>query len=226
MRDGENQADPPPKFGFRDILRNKSALLAIFQFSVTALTWTAFLDVFPLWCAATRSVHGLEWTSDRVGVSYLISGIGVLVFMLTVFSRIIDRYSTRQAFLFTLAAELVLLSVVPCIPYLVTNPTLLLLVVAGNFIVQQIVNAVLSTTMNVMTNRSVHPCLRGRLNGITMGLGSLMRALGAALFAQYFAFGVSEFNSTFLTFWTMSILELFVLVVLYRHPVHEYVALP
>eukprot|EP00300_Choanocystis_sp_HF-7_P042928 c9582_g1_i3.p1 GENE.c9582_g1_i3~~c9582_g1_i3.p1 ORF type:complete len:379 (-),score=90.62 c9582_g1_i3:37-1173(-) len=238
MRDGANKpttttptpaqskAVEDPKLGLRDIVRSKSAMLAIFQFAVLSLTWTAYLGVFPLWCAATKAKHGLEWSSETIGLSYLVSGLGMLIFMVTCFAHVINRFSIRQAFMFTLAGELALLSLVPCIPFVVTDSRLWLPVVAGHFLIQQVIDAVLCTTLNVMTNRSVHPSLRGRVNGISMGLGSLMRALGAGFFAQFFAFGVSNLHSTFPAFWAMSILDLILLVILWRHPVEDYVALP
>eukprot|EP00300_Choanocystis_sp_HF-7_P011945 c17683_g1_i1.p1 GENE.c17683_g1_i1~~c17683_g1_i1.p1 ORF type:complete len:382 (-),score=58.06 c17683_g1_i1:91-1236(-) len=140
----------------KDIITNRTALRAIGKFSVCALTWTAYLDVFPLWCIATVNLHGLGWSSRRVGLCYLIAGCGVIVFTVVVAFCGLTKMGIRRAFVCSCIGELVMFSLMPCIPFLV-GPNAQLYWVAGLFLLQQITNAILSTALNVMTNRSVHP---------------------------------------------------------------------
>ena len=188
----ERAAEKQGGEGFRELLKRPKARAVLFLYFLYNHISHAFDEVFPLFCIATREKGGMEQTASFVGIVLAITGLLMFTFQLIVYPFIAAKLSPRTA--------LIAFNLLP-VPFFLTIPFMhdLEESVRPSIVAVPMTICVLSTRLSASvcysslfleTNSAAPPESRGRLNGLSMTVGSVAKAMAPLFGSMIFAWSL------------------------------------
>ncbi|KAG6410566.1 hypothetical protein SASPL_128628 [Salvia splendens] len=179
----------------------------------------AYSEIFSLWAVSSTRLGGLHFDSADVGGVLSITGVGMLVFQLSVYTwieRILGPVMVSR------------IGAVITIPLLTTYPFLanlsgfiLLLLLNCASMLKNILAISITTGLLVLQNRAVTKERRGAANGISMTAMSLCKAIGPAAGGSLLSYAQGRLDADFLpgvhlVFFMLNVVEFVGLVMTFR----------
>ncbi|KAG8367756.1 hypothetical protein BUALT_Bualt16G0105900 [Buddleja alternifolia] len=203
----------------RSLLKNWPLISAIMVYCIFQLHDMAYSEIFSLWAVSPRKFGGLSFTTADVGEVLSITGCGMLLFQLLLYTWIESMLGpvmiSRIGAVFTIP----LLSSYPFITKL--SGLVLLLVLNCASMLKNILSIAITTGLLVMQNRAVSQEQRGAANGISMTAMSLFKAVGPAAGGSILSWAQRRQNADFLpgvhmVFFILNIVEFIGLVMTFK----------
>ncbi|XP_024012130.1 protein ZINC INDUCED FACILITATOR-LIKE 1 isoform X2 [Eutrema salsugineum] len=178
------------------LLKNWPLLSSIIVYCIFSLHDMAYTEIFSLWANSPRKYGGLGYSSADVGTVLAISGFGLLIFQLSLYSYaerllgpiIVTRISGSLA--------IVLLASYPLIAKLSGFSLTLALNCAS--VAKNVLGVSAITGLFILQNRAVRQDQRGAANGIAMTGMSLFKAIGPAAAGIIFSWSEKRQDAAFL----------------------------
>ncbi|EOA19567.1 hypothetical protein CARUB_v10002619mg [Capsella rubella] len=178
------------------LLNNWPLISSIIVYCIFSLHDMAYSEIFSLWANSPRKYGGLGYTTADVGSVLAISGFGLLIFQLSLYSYaerllgpiIVTRISGSLA--------LVLLSTYPLIAKL--SGVALTLTLNSASVAKTVLSTSAITGLFILQNRAVRQDQRGAANGIAMTGMSFFKAIGPAAAGIIFSWSEKRQDASFL----------------------------
>ncbi|XP_010419980.1 PREDICTED: protein ZINC INDUCED FACILITATOR-LIKE 1-like [Camelina sativa] len=178
------------------LLNNWPLVSSIIVYCILSLHDMAYSEIFSLWANSPRKYGGLGYTTADVGSVLAISGFGLLIFQLSLYSYaernlgpiIVTRISGSLA--------LVVLSTYPLIAKL--SGVALTLTVNSASVAKNVLSTSAITGLFILQNKAVRQDQRGAANGIAMTAMSFFKAVGPAAAGIIFSWSEKRQNAYFL----------------------------
>ncbi|XP_041997326.1 protein ZINC INDUCED FACILITATOR-LIKE 1-like isoform X1 [Salvia splendens] len=188
--------EPKPTVSQKSLLRDWPLMSAIMVYCIFQLHDMAYSEIFSLWAVSSTRLGGLHFDSADVGGVLSITGVGMLIFQLSVYTwieRILGPVMVSR------------IGAVITIPLLTTYPFLanlsgfiLLLLLNCASMLKNILAISITTGMLVLQNRAVTKERRGAANGISMTAMSLCKAIGPAAGGSLLSYAQGRLDAHFL----------------------------
>ncbi len=171
-----------------EIMRTRAPLLSAILYSMLGLVTISFQEIIPLWALLPIDKKGLAFDPSQIGLLGLVSGFVIGFLQITVMALILRKVGAVWAFRLAALIVLPFFPFYPEISYLAeSNRVIMWMVLIALFFIRFSCTECMYTCTNLMMNNVVHASSRGRLNGLSQSMISIMRALGPAGGAALFS---------------------------------------
>ncbi|KAI3472413.1 hypothetical protein Pfo_029534 [Paulownia fortunei] len=208
-----------------NLLKNWPLISAIMVYCIFQLHDMAYSEIFSLWAVSPRKLGGLSFTTADVGEVLSITGFGMLLFQLFLYTWVERIMGPVMVSRIGAVITIPLLSSYPFIARL--SGLILLLVLNCASMLKNILSISITTGLLVIQNRAVPQEQRGAANGISMSAMSLFKAVGPAAGGSLLSWAQHHQNTDFLpgvhlVFFMLNVVEFIGLVMTFR----PFLALP
>lgn len=191
-----DKSRPPPKRG-----ATVSELIAIpgvveivgayFSLSIISIM---FDEVFPLWAMASLKSGGLHFKSASIGTIMSFTGIALVLYTVLVYPQLAKMWGPLKSYRIGMMALIPLLLITTVVPLLHQS-------VRWYGLVSCVTAVKMCTNLSfagnaILINRSVSADKRASVNGLSMTIGSIAKALGPCLGSLIFAVSIN-YNTPF-----------------------------
>eukprot|EP01028_Stygiella_incarcerata_P000044 TRINITY_DN10096_c0_g1_i1.p1 TRINITY_DN10096_c0_g1~~TRINITY_DN10096_c0_g1_i1.p1 ORF type:complete len:668 (+),score=188.60 TRINITY_DN10096_c0_g1_i1:334-2337(+) len=167
----------------------------IFGYALLALAYIIFDSVMPLLLLRKKDDGGLEFGASSIGIAQGLMGLGMLLFQLFAFARMVNRLGRLNTYLIGVIFSIPLFSLFPIVTKLNRSPDWVIWSVLSVFLLLRASSSIMSmTTAFILINNSTALEFLGRVNGFAQSMASLMRAIGPMSGCAVFAWSVSSGN--------------------------------
>jgi len=162
----------------KSLIKNWPLMSSIIVYCIFSLHDMAYTEIFSLWAESPRKYGGLSYSTDDVGVVLAVSGLGLLVFQLSLYpvaEKILGPIMVARI------CGVLSIPLLTCYPYmtLLTGFSLSLLLGCAS-VMKNVLSVSIITGMFILQNKAVDQHQRGAANGIAMTAMSLFKAAGPA----------------------------------------------
>ncbi|KAG2279171.1 hypothetical protein Bca52824_061726 [Brassica carinata] len=178
------------------LLKNWPFISSIIVYCIFSLHDMAYTEIFSLWANSPRKYGGLGYSSADVGSVLAISGFGLLVFQLSLYSYAERLLGPTMVTRISGSLALVLLSTYPLIAKLSGLALTLALNCAS--VAKNVLSTSAITGLFILQNRAVRQDQRGAANGIAMTAMSLFKAIGPAAAGIIYSWSEKRLDAAFL----------------------------
>ncbi|MCD7465545.1 Protein ZINC INDUCED FACILITATOR-LIKE 1 [Datura stramonium] len=162
----------------KNLFKNWPLMSSIIVYCVFNLHDMAYSEIFSLWAVSPRKFGGLSYSTADVGEVLSISGFGLLVFQLTLYSLVAKYVGPIMTARVGGALSILLLTSYPYIAMLSGITQSVVVNLAS--MMKNILSISIITGFFILQNKAVEQHQRGAANGIAMTGMSLFKALGPA----------------------------------------------
>ncbi|KAL1553895.1 protein ZINC INDUCED FACILITATOR-LIKE 1-like isoform X2 [Salvia divinorum] len=211
--------EPRPTVSQKILLRDWPLMSAIMVYCVFQLHDMAYSEIFSLWAVSSRRLGGLHFDSADVGGVLSITGVGMLVFQLSVYTWMERILGPVMVSRIGAVLTIPLLTTYPFLANL-SGPILLLLLNCASML-KNILAISITTGLLVLQNRAVTKERRGAANGISMTAMSLCKAIGPAAGGSLLSYAQGRLDANFLpgvhlVFFMLNVVEFVGLIMTFR----------
>lgn len=178
------------------LLKNWPLISSIIVYCIFSLHDMAYTEIFSLWANSPRKYGGLGYSSADVGSVLAISGFGLLIFQLSLYSYAERLLGPTVVTRISGSLALVLLSTYPLIAKLSGFALTLALNCAS--VAKNVLATSAITGLFILQNRAVRQDQRGAANGIAMTAMSLFKAIGPAAAGIIYSWSEKRQDAAFL----------------------------
>ncbi|CAG7911315.1 unnamed protein product [Brassica rapa] len=178
------------------LLKNWPLISSIIVYCIFSLHDMAYTEIFSLWANSPRKYGGLGYSSADVGSVLAISGFGLLIFQLSLYSYAEWLLGPTMVTRISGSLALVLLSTYPLIAKLSGLALTLALNCAS--VAKNVLATSAITGLFILQNRAVRQDQRGAANGIAMTAMSLFKAIGPAAAGIIYSWSEKRLDAAFL----------------------------
>ncbi|KAK1664347.1 hypothetical protein QYE76_052506 [Lolium multiflorum] len=194
----------------KSLLKNWQLMSAITLYCVFSLHDTAYLEIFSLWAVSSRKYRGLSFTSQDVGTVLAISGLGVLVYQLTIYPFLAKYAGLIKPFRSAAVLSILLLATYPFMANLYGMELKVLINIAS--VLKNVFAATITIACNILQNTAVAQEQRGVANGISVTLMSIFKAVAPAAAGILFSWAQKNITGLFLPgdqilFWLLNMVS-------------------
>ncbi|KAI3776812.1 hypothetical protein L1987_46602 [Smallanthus sonchifolius] len=194
--DAKDKTDEKKDSSLISLLKNWPLMSSIIVYCIFSLHDMAYTEIFSLWAVSPKSLGGLNYTTEDVGIILSITGVGLLLFQTSLYPI------AEKIFGPIIVARI---AGVLSIPLLTSYPYIALLsgfmlTFTLNFasIVKNVLSVSIITGTFMLQNKAVDQHQRGAANGIAMTLQSICKAIGPACGGALLSWSQKRQNATFL----------------------------
>ncbi|XP_010557818.1 PREDICTED: protein ZINC INDUCED FACILITATOR-LIKE 1-like isoform X2 [Tarenaya hassleriana] len=178
------------------LLKNWPLISSIIVYCIFSLHDMGYTEVFSLWANSPRSYGGLGYSTTQVGSVLSISGFGLLVFQISLYSYVERCLGTIKVTRLAGALAIPLLSCYPLIAKL--SGFTLSLVLNCASVAKNVLSVCAITGLLILQNQAVKQRQRGVANGIAMTAMSLFQAVGPSAAGVLFSWSEKRRDAAFL----------------------------
>ncbi|XP_055817021.1 protein ZINC INDUCED FACILITATOR-LIKE 1-like isoform X2 [Solanum dulcamara] len=205
--DTKDGNDSAPK---ENLFKNWPLMSSIIVYCVFALHDMAYSEIFSLWAVSPRKLGGLSYSTADVGEVLSISGLGLLVFQLTLYSSVAKYVGPIMTTRVGGVLSILLLMSYPYIAML--SGTTLSVVMNFSSMMKNIFSISIITGLFILQNKAVDQRQRGAANGIAMTGMSFFKALGPAGGGALFSWAQKRLDASILpgnqvVFFVLNVIE-------------------
>ncbi|KAH7865961.1 hypothetical protein Vadar_013633 [Vaccinium darrowii] len=162
----------------KSLIKNWPLMSSIIVYCIFSLHDMAYTEIFSLWAESPRKYGGLSYSTDNVGVVLAVSGLGLLVFQLSLYpvaEKVLGPIMVARI------CGVLSIPLLTCYPYmtLLTGFSLSLLLGCAS-VMKNVLSVSIITGTFILQNKAVDQHQRGAANGIAMTAMSLFKAAGPA----------------------------------------------
>ncbi|XP_004515444.1 protein ZINC INDUCED FACILITATOR-LIKE 1-like isoform X2 [Cicer arietinum] len=179
-----------------NLFLNWPLMSSIIVYCIFSLYDIAYQEVFSLWAVSPRRLGGLNFSTDDVGNVLAISGIGLIVFQLSVYPSLERTFGPIRFARISGVLSIPLLQSYPFIAML--SGITLYLVINIASLLKNLLSVTVITGLFLMQNRAVEQHQRGAANGISMTGMSIFKAIGPAGGGAILAWSQKRMHASFL----------------------------
>ncbi|KAJ1375237.1 MFS transporter superfamily, partial [Sesbania bispinosa] len=179
-----------------NILLNWPLMSSIIVYCILSLQDSAYQEIFSLWAVSPQRFGGLDFTTDNVGDVLAITGIGLIVYQLSLYPSLEKTFGP---------VRFARIAGVLCIPLLQSYPFIaklsgitLYLVLNIASVLKNLLTATIITGIFLLVNRAVEQHQRGVANGIAMTGMSASKAIGPAVGGALLTWSQKRMDAFFL----------------------------
>ncbi|KAL6540751.1 hypothetical protein OROMI_024634 [Orobanche minor] len=207
------------------LLKNWPLISAIMVYCIFQLHDMAYSEIFSLWTVSPMKLGGLSFTTTDVGEVLAITGFGMLVFQLFVYTWVESILGPVMVSRIGAVLSMPLLLSYPFIARL--SGCILFLVLNSASMLKNVLSISITTGLLVIQNRAVFQEQRGAANGISMTAMSLCKAVGPAAGGSLLSWAQLRQNAGFLpgvhlVFFALNVVEFIGFIFTFR----PFLALP
>eukprot|EP00904_Undaria_pinnatifida_P000534 jgi/Undpi1/10481/HiC_scaffold_29.g12931.m1 len=175
----------------KSLLAQGHIRVLVFINGIFAVVYSGFDDIFPLWALTSSGKGGLDWSSPHIGKVFLLSGLVVLGFELLAVPYLTPWLGIKKSQRISTMFEIPVYLAVPLISWLNNDGLpVFFIVVVQLFMCYTCSNAFL-LALSVSINNAAGSERRAELNGISITIESMARAMSPMAFSTLFAFSVN-----------------------------------
>ncbi|XP_010557819.1 PREDICTED: protein ZINC INDUCED FACILITATOR-LIKE 1-like [Tarenaya hassleriana] len=178
------------------LLKNWPLISAITISCIFALHDMSYTEIFSLWANSPREYGGLGYSTADVGSVLTISGFGLLVFQLSLYSYMGRLLGPTKVIRFSAALAIPILATYPLIAKL--SGFTLSLVLNCASIIKSALGVSATTGLYILHNQAVKQHQRGAANGLAMTAVSVSKAIGPAAAGALFSWAEKRQDAAFL----------------------------
>ncbi|XP_010492150.1 PREDICTED: protein ZINC INDUCED FACILITATOR-LIKE 1-like [Camelina sativa] len=178
------------------LLKNWPLMSSIIVYCIFSLHNMAYSEIFSLWANSPRKFGGLGYSTADVGSVLAISGFGLLVFQLSLYSYAERNLGPIIVTRICGILALVVLSTYPLIAKL--SGVALTLAVNSASVAKNVFGSSTITGTFILQNRAVGQDQRGAANGIAMTAMSICKAIGPGAAGVIFSWSEKRQDASFL----------------------------
>ncbi|XP_047261230.1 protein ZINC INDUCED FACILITATOR-LIKE 1 [Capsicum annuum] len=179
-----------------NLFKNWPLMSSIIAYCVFALHDMAYSEIFSLWAVSPRKFGGLSYSTADVGEVLSISGFGLLVFQLTLYSTVAKYVGPVMIARVGGVLSILLLTSYPYFTKL--SGITLSLVVNFASMMKNVLSISIVTGLFILQNKAVDQRQRGAANGIAMTGMSFFKALGPAAGGAVFSWAQKRLDAPIL----------------------------
>ncbi|PHU09836.1 putative peptide/nitrate transporter [Capsicum chinense] len=179
-----------------NLFKNWPLMSSIIAYCVFALHDMAYSEIFSLWAVSPRRFGGLSYSTADVGEVLSISGFGLLVFQLTLYSTVAKYVGPVMIARAGGVLSILLLTSYPYFTKL--SGITLSLVVNFASMMKNVLSISIVTGLFILQNKAVDQRQRGAANGIAMTGMSFFKALGPAAGGAVFSWAQKRLDAPIL----------------------------
>ncbi|CAM8924544.1 unnamed protein product [Rhodiola kirilowii] len=207
------------KSSIKSLLTNWPLISSIIVYCVFSLHDMAYTEIFSLWAVSPRRLGGLSYTTQDVGLVFVVSGFGLLVSQLTVYPYVEHLLGPVTTSRIAGVLSIPLLSSYPLIAML--SGVSLAIVLSCASVVKNFLSVSIVTGMLILQNKAVEQHQRGAANGLAMTAMSVFKALGPAGGGVMFSWAQKRQHASFLpgvqmVFFVLNAVELIGVLLTFR----------
>ncbi|KAL3349318.1 hypothetical protein AABB24_022450 [Solanum stoloniferum] len=193
-----------------NLFKNWPLMSSIISYCVFALHDMAYSEIFSLWAVSPRKFGGLSYSTADVGEVLSISGFGLLVFQLTLYSSVAKYVGPVMTARAGGVLSIFLLTTYPYIAML--SGTTLSVVMNVVSMMKNILSISIVTGLFILQNKAVDQRQRGAANGLAMTGMSFFKALGPAGGGALFSWAQKRLDASILpgnqvVFFVLNVIE-------------------
>ncbi|WOL18050.1 protein ZINC INDUCED FACILITATOR-LIKE 1-like [Canna indica] len=187
------EENEPPK---KNLFKNWPLMSSIIVYCIFSLHDMAYSEIFSLWAISDKSYGGLSFSSEEVGTVLAISGFGLLLFQITLYSPIEKHMGPVNLLRVAAVLSIPLLGAYP----FMTNLSGLLLTFIVNLasLLKYILSVAIMTGLFILQNDAVSQEQRGAANGLSVTVASLFKAIAPAAGGAIFSWAQKRQYASFL----------------------------
>ncbi|XP_035832925.1 protein ZINC INDUCED FACILITATOR-LIKE 1 [Helianthus annuus] len=178
------------------LLKNWPLMSSIIVYSVFSLQNMAYSEIFSLWAVSPRSLGGLSYTTEDVGIVLSITGLSLLLFQMALYPIAERRFGPIMVVRMSGVLSIPLLASYPYIAML--SGFMLFFTLSCASIVRSVLSVCITTGTLMLQNKAVDQHQRGAANGIAMTLMSICKAIGPACGGALLSWSQKRLNAAFL----------------------------
>ncbi|KAI5411073.1 variant 7, Protein ZINC INDUCED FACILITATOR-LIKE 1 [Lathyrus oleraceus] len=169
---------------------------SITVYCIFSLYDVAYEEVFSLWAVSPRRLGGLNFTTDTVGDVLGISGIGLIVYQLSLYPSLERVFGPIR---FSCISGVLSIPLVQSYPFIAMLSGMTLYVVINiASLLKNVLGMTIVTCLFILQNRAVEQHQRGAANGISMTAMSIFKAIGPAGGGAVLAWSQKRMHASFL----------------------------
>jgi len=173
--------------------KRKAVLKACHMYAYFSFISIFFSELYPLWMLASPEAGGFEFDAKTIGMSISASAVLLLLFQVFVFPLISAKLEPVPYFrVGCLIFALYFLNLPLLRLFNFHNRNLMIIAIVLDRSIYNILNLVVFTASNQCINNSCDVHERGTVNGLTMGVGSIYKALGPVCAGSLFAWSINN----------------------------------
>ncbi|OMJ87005.1 hypothetical protein SteCoe_11331 [Stentor coeruleus] len=174
-----------------DMICDRKVFPIVIVYGIVSYNFTAFQELITLFSWAKKSAGGLELSVESIG--YLLGGTNftILFVQKPFYMYIVHNYGNYNIAAFGLISMAINISLMPYVS-IIQNSYIAYGVLFFLCIIFYMLDFMISTSVLVMINNSVPHHELGRINGTTMSLNSLVRALAPTSIGLLFALTINS----------------------------------
>ncbi|XP_010492151.1 PREDICTED: protein ZINC INDUCED FACILITATOR-LIKE 1-like [Camelina sativa] len=180
----------------KSLWKNWPLMSSIIVYCIFSLHNMAYTEIFSLWANSPRKFGGLAYSTAEVGSVLAVSGVGLLIFQLSLYS-----YAERNLGPVVVTRICGILSVVVLSTYpLIAKLSGVALTVAlySASVAKNVLSTSTITGTFILQNRAVGQDQRGAANGISMTAMSICKAIGPGAAGVIFSWSEKRQDASFL----------------------------
>ncbi|CAK8570285.1 unnamed protein product [Lathyrus sativus] len=179
-----------------NLFLNWPLMSSIIVYCIFSLYDVSYQEVFSLWAVSPRRLGGLNFTTDNVGDVLAISGIGLIIYQLSLYPSMERVFGPIRFSCISGVLSIPLLQSYPFIAML--SGTTLYLVINIASLLKNVLSMTIVTCLFILQNRAVEQQQRGAANGISMTAMSIFKAIGPAGGGAVLAWSQKRMHASFL----------------------------
>ncbi|KAJ0526168.1 putative major facilitator superfamily, MFS transporter superfamily [Helianthus annuus] len=178
------------------LLKNWPLMSSIIVYCVFSLHDTAYTEIFSLWAESPKSLGGLNYTTEDVGIVLSITGVCLLLFHTAFFPIAVRIFGPLMVARISGVLSIPLLTAYPYIALL--SGFILTFTLNLASIVKNILSISIITGTVMLQNKAVDQHQRGAANGIAMTLQATFNAIGPSCGGTLLSWSLKRQNVAFL----------------------------
>lgn len=160
----------------KSLYKNWPLMSSIIVYCIFSLHDMAYTEIFSLWAVSPRTLGGLSYSSEDVGVVLSVTGFGMLIFQLFLYP-FINKY--LGPVLLARICGVLSIPLLQSYPFLALFSGLSLSFLLNSAsVIKNCLSVCIITSTFILQNRSVDQDQRAAANGIAMTAMSLFKAIG------------------------------------------------
>ncbi|XP_024636011.1 protein ZINC INDUCED FACILITATOR 1 isoform X3 [Medicago truncatula] len=179
-----------------NLFLNWPLMSSIVVYCIFSLYDISYQEVFSLWAVSPRRLGGLNFTTENVGDVLAISGIGLIVYQLSLYPSLEKSFGPAR---FARISGVLAIPILQSYPFIaMLSGITLYLVINIASLLKNILSVTIITGLFLMQNRAVEQRQRGAANGIAMTGMSIFKTIGPAGGGAVLAWSQKRMHASFL----------------------------
>ncbi|XP_065902788.1 uncharacterized protein [Dysidea avara] len=175
-----------------NLLKDKAAFGAVFLMGLFSFFSIGFDECYSLWSSTDRSLGGLGFSLNNIGVTLAIAGVMSVPLSLTIYNIMDKRIGTLMTYQINASIMIILVVLFPSMTYISENHFLLWIVLIVIMVIIRTTFSNCFICQGLFVSNSVTPDKLGAINGLGIAVTSLFRTFSPVVFGSIYSLSLSD----------------------------------